>query len=179
MKIQDLDDWAAFLDREISTLRGHHDPAAPTFAMLDTSYAELRAASDELKEQTARAETVLLDAERMRRRVDAVFQLSADAIFETDADGRILEANASAARLLNVRLEYLLGKALVLFVKEEERPLLSKFLHPSDPAEVIRQDLSIQPRDGPPVPATVSVKRVEPMSGDPVRLMWLIRGAAE
>src|SRR5438045_3164409 len=99
MKIQDLDDWAAFLDREITTLRSHDTAAEANFVMLDTSYAELRAASDELKEQTARAELQVLDAERARRRIDALFQLSTDAILETDASAKILDANASAARL--------------------------------------------------------------------------------
>src|SRR6185312_10127593 len=140
MRPQDLDDWAAFLDREMVTLRGHADPtAATTFAMLDTSYAELQAASTEIKAQAAQIERVASDAEANRRRLAALFQLTTDAILETDDSGVVLDANDSATRLLNVRIDYLRQKPLVLFVAEHDRPLLQKFLRPADSVQPVRQ----------------------------------------
>jgi PAS domain S-box-containing protein len=177
MKTEDLDDWAAFLDREISALRGHSNPAT---AMLDTSYAELRAASDELRERSAQIERVVLEANHTHRRREALLQLVTDAVIETDAEGKVLEANESAGRLLNVRSEFLLGKALLLFVSETAWGTLREVTAAAVKGSgVVRQDLTLQPRDGPALQCSLSAVRVAGDMSEPARITWLIRDVAE
>src|SRR5438874_1033859 len=60
------------------------------------------------------ASAVAIDAER--ERYGELFDFAPDAYLVTDTDGKILEANSAAGRLLGVPPRHLDGKLLVSFV---------------------------------------------------------------
>lgn len=88
---------------------------------LSLSLQDLQIAVEELRQQNEElAESrMLVDAER--RRYQELFDFAPDGYLVTTQEGTILEANKTAAQLLNVSSGRLVGKPLVVCVTPEER----------------------------------------------------------
>jgi PAS domain S-box-containing protein len=89
---------------------------------------ELLVADEELRVQAEElvASREVIDAER-ERYVD-LFELLPDAVVEVDDEGRILDANEAASRLLGVATRIIVGKLLVSFAVNNDRRTVRRLL---------------------------------------------------
>jgi PAS domain S-box-containing protein len=95
--------------------------AGAVAAELDVAVHELQTAYEQLQRQAADLQEAraLLDAERARYR--ELFEVAREGYLVTDAAGAIHESNHGAATLLNLPIEYLIGKPLAAYVADEDR----------------------------------------------------------
>jgi PAS domain S-box-containing protein len=108
------------LRAKIGKFRAHaaeaaHDDPLTEEALVDLSSAveELRVASEELSQKQRDLESAHFEIERERRRFQDLFERAPDGYVVTDLEGRIVEANQAAVRLLQVPLSTLRGTGFV------------------------------------------------------------------
>jgi two-component system cell cycle sensor histidine kinase/response regulator CckA len=140
-----------------------------------------------------------------RQRYQALFEFAPDGYLVTNGSGMIWEANRKAGTLLNVRCDRLAHKPLILYIAESDRKAFSLQLDrltqvskryqfvtaASQPnrgschAERImcpvlqNWEVLLQPRDGKPFPAEISVSAEYTRSGELVQLLWSLRDVSE
>jgi PAS domain S-box-containing protein len=119
---------------------------------LEVAHEELRVAEEALDEQRHQIERLVALHDRGQRWRDHLFALLPVGVLVTDAEGKILETNASAADLLGVRPVRLPGKPLQVYVDTAHRRL-------------VRDLLGRVARGEPELHATV---RLTPRTGEPV-----------
>ena len=83
---------------------------------LETTLEELRTAEEELRAQNEELRTAQAALQDERRRYAELFDVAPDALFVTDVDGRIVEANSAALELLEVPLRLVEGEMLTEFL---------------------------------------------------------------
>ena len=88
---------------------------------LSISLQELQAAAEELRQQNEELAASRRAVEQERQHYQELFELAPDGYLVTDKEASILEVNQTAAELLNVSSERLVGKPLVVCVTPEER----------------------------------------------------------
>jgi diguanylate cyclase (GGDEF)-like protein/PAS domain S-box-containing protein len=136
-------------------LHGAHDLmleiTAPLFAVVLCLFTGIVASADR---QTLAAMLAAVSVKRERALISGVFSASIDGILVLSADGRIADANASAARLLGVKRGTLIGRSIRVFLPA---------LRPSDPADTTldtgRFELRASTPRG-PLPVEVSLSPV-------------------
>jgi two-component system cell cycle sensor histidine kinase/response regulator CckA len=138
---------------------------------------ELREAEEELRLQNEALEAAhhQLDDERLRYR--QLFLYAPDAYLLTDLSGIVREANLSAARLLNIRPQFMPGKAVVSFVALEDRPRVRAELDRwrSEPTpKILEVRLQPRSRDAFDAAITLSVARGGPHD-TAIGFRWLVR----
>jgi len=101
------------------------------------------------------------EREATARWLDAVLDSMGDAVFVTTADGRILRANAAAARLTGFEAEELTGRALASLVAEQDR---AGFDIERASAEV--RELTVGTRSGQIIPVSLGGSCMEAGQGD-------------
>jgi PAS domain S-box-containing protein len=177
MREHDLQHQISLLQQRIALLqqRAATDSAPPadvqaeTFEELQTMLEELHMAEEELA-------VMYQVAEAERQRYQELFDFAPDGYVVTDAAGTIREANRAAATMLAVPQTRLRGKPLVAFVPQEERRAfrtrLAQLLQRRDVQE---WEVRLQPRQGEPFYAAVTVAegydRQKKMPG----VRWLLR----
>src|SRR5207253_2892779 len=77
---------------------------------------ELRVVQEDLASQNTELEELQQEVGEERQRYAELFDLAPDAYLVTDEYGKILEANRSAVRLLELEEQALVGKPLSVFV---------------------------------------------------------------
>jgi PAS domain S-box-containing protein len=114
--------------RELAAAVGSRPLTDRMFAEASVTVEELIVAEEELRVQAAElaASRDAVDAER--ERYAELFEMLPDAVIETDAHGRILEANDAAVRLLGVPVRSISGKLLVSFARNEDRKVVRRLL---------------------------------------------------
>ena len=137
---------------------------------------ELTVAHEQLRRQTAELQDArrMLDVERERFR--ELFDVAPEGLIETDAAGTIRDANRGTATLLNIPLEYLLGKPLAVFVEPDERRAFRTRVYRTrvDGAEQ-EWTGNLVPRDGERVRTFFSVGPMLDAKGRVTGLRWLVR----
>jgi PAS domain-containing protein len=106
--------------------RAHKAPAVPSLVQdaleeLSTALEELRTATENLTEQADEIAGIRRRAEQERQDFHALFTSLPIPCLFTDVNGRVLDANPQASRLLNVGRQHLVGKPLILFFTERDR----------------------------------------------------------
>lgn len=161
---------------------------------LQTSIVELLTAEEELKNQN---ETLLetrqaLDEERQR--YQDLFDFAPGGYLETDLDGKILEANQSAALMFNQPQKQLQGKVLPILIVKEDRQLFRDRLtrvrrylevegHPRNETADLKitfmpeWEIRFNPRNKNPFQAAISMGILQ--RGPKKYLRWLIRDVSE
>ncbi|HEY8077611.1 MAG TPA: PAS domain-containing protein, partial [Labilithrix sp.] len=86
------------------------------YAIVERQQEELSVADEELRVQAEELENAVAVAHAERRRYRELFQQAFDAMFLTDRAGVIVDANASAARLLATESRFLHGRPLAKLV---------------------------------------------------------------
>ena len=145
-------------------------------AALGTTMEELTVAGEELRHQNEELVRARDALERERHRYRELFEMAPDIYLVTDLHGVILEANAAATEMLNLRAGFLVGKPLVAFVPEEGRPAFRSELvqvQAADGRDRLR--LRLRPRRGEVFHADASVAVIRDWRGASTGLRWLIR----
>jgi two-component system sensor histidine kinase UhpB len=111
------------------------------------------------------------------RRYRELFEHAPDGLLSTDAEGKIQDANRSAARLLRVLRREMIGRPLALFVSPEQRSSfharLAKFR--AGPFEIKEWHVRLVPRGGEPVETAVAITSVRDFPGGRPRLLCAVR----
>jgi PAS domain S-box-containing protein len=150
-------------------------------AELETAAAELRAAEDELRQQSLNllAAHEQLDAERARYR--DLFEAAPDGYLVTDRTGKIYEANRAAANMLGLNAEFLTGRPFLRFFVEHDQEVARREilqLHQSHrPSEWTAR---IAPRGGASsFWATLRVSATTDIDGKLTSIRWLVRDVSQ
>src|SRR5688572_10350565 len=129
---------------------------------------ELRVADDNLvvAHQVAEAE---------RQRYQELFDFVPDGYLVTDAVGTIREANRAVATMLAVPQTRLRGKPLVAFVPQAERRAFRRGLTELSQRRGIQKwEVHLQPRQGEPFYAAITVAGTYDRQGKVVAVRWLL-----
>ncbi len=90
--------------------------------------------------------------------------------------GTIREANRAAAKLLNVSEKFLVGKALINFIPNEQHRAFCTELDRLKQLELMQEwEVHLKPRDGLDFNAALSVAAVRDWEGKSVGWRWLLR----
>jgi|GEM_PF-5430657 len=144
---------------------------------LETTLVELQAAEDELRQQNEELVMAREIAELERQRYQDLFEFAPDAYLVTDPTGKILEANRAATTLLSLKLNYLIGKPLLVFIAQSDR---QKFLTQLRDLEHIQEwEINLQPRKNKSFCASMKVVAMYDLVGQLNGWRWLISDITE
>ncbi|HBB31126.1 MAG TPA: PAS sensor protein [Cyanobacteria bacterium UBA8803] len=147
---------------------------------LQMIYEEMQAS---LAASTVLEEEILQQSEQAvaeRQRYYDLFQFAPDAYLLTDANGLILEANAAARKLLNIRQNSLVRMPLASFVPPVERQALRSYLNKMRQLQPVEDlEISLCPRDGKAFAAQLKVTIARDFSGDIAALRIGIRDISQ
>jgi PAS domain S-box-containing protein len=147
---------------------------------LRAALEELRAADEKMRQQNEELAAARLELENERRRYHEVFDLAPDAYLVTDLGGIITEANLAATRLLGVEDRFLEGKALAVFVTNEDRPRFRAVLADVGlGAPTHTAAFRLQPQQNGPIAAEVTYSLIALPEGKPTGIRWLIRHVSD
>jgi PAS domain S-box-containing protein len=196
-----IEEWLS----RVAALRQHTDSVAAVTGevyqfpheqqnlLMETS-EELYIASEELhvaQEQLLQQHEYLLQQnqeliaarealEAQRRRYQELFELAPDGYLVTDALGKIQEVNRAAAKMLNIEPRFLVGKVLSVFIAREELQRFRCQLAQLDQVDQVQEwEVPIQPRQGTPFDAALSVSPVRDQECQLIALRWLLRDITE
>jgi PAS domain S-box-containing protein len=140
---------------------------------LEVAHEELRVAEAELTEQREQIEQLVARHDSGQRWRDHLFALLPVGVLVTDAEGKILETNATAAELLGVRPVHLPGKPLVVYVAADHRRALRDLLGRLGRGEPeLHATLQLTPRFGQPV--TAGLVALPDPDGPPGTVRWIL-----
>ncbi len=163
-----------------------HSPGNPSisevFVELQTALEELQVAEEELYQQHAELEVTREALEAEYQRYQELFEFAPDGYLITSLDGTILEANHAAAQLLNLPQQLLVRKPLATFIAKPARQAL-RFqlaqLKLGQSERLQELELPLQPRQGMPLDAAITVTTAYNREGRPGTLRWLLRDITE
>ena len=120
-----------------------------------------------------------IHAERLR--YQELFHLAPDAYLVTSLAGIVHEANAAAARLLNLDARRLMTKPLGVFVPAEgRREFRARLAQAARDGRMDDWETMVRPRGGAAlVPVSCSVTAVRGAGGETTALRWLVRDVSE
>ncbi|MEH1951508.1 MAG: PAS domain S-box protein [Nostoc sp.] len=149
--------------------------------LLQQAITEISISLEELQQQNEEliATRHLVEAERQR--YYDLFNFTPDGYLLTDATGIIQEANYAAAKLLNVRQSYLIGKPMAVFVYQTERQKFRQImLQLQQQGQISREELRFFHEQGiTDFPAEITAIAVENSQGKTGNLRWLFRDISE
>jgi sigma-B regulation protein RsbU (phosphoserine phosphatase) len=143
---------------------------------LQVAYEELQVADEELHQQISELEESHKATETLYARYQNLFEFAPDGYVVTDPLGMIQEANPVAARLLNIRPEYLAGKPLRLFLPEMQTEFdqwLKRLRHDSQGDQ--KREVRLHPRNRKPIYAEISAASNPFEATGETSIRWLIR----
>ena len=139
---------------------------------LQETLEELQIAEEELRQQNEQLIYSREITEAEKQRYQNLFEFAPNGYLATDCLGIIQQANYAAASLLGVRQSHLIGKPLVVFIREKDRPQfgsrLRKVLHLQE------WEIDFQPRKTPVFSASVRVNPISDSEGKQTGLLWSI-----
>jgi PAS domain S-box-containing protein len=150
--------------------------AAPQSPLIEEAVEELSAALEELQAANELLQQQNEELAAAHQRYRELFDFAPEAYLVTDIRGTIQEANDTAAALLRVRKDFLLGKPLKVFIAEEDsRAFLGHLTQIRQPGCVRQWEGRVQPREGPTFPAMISIAAAADAQGRVIGLRWLLR----
>ena len=150
------------------------------FKELYSALEELEAAKEELRQQHEQLSETQAKVETERQRYQDLFEFAPDGYLATDANGVIRAANCAAARLFNVKQQFLVGKPLVVFIPESERQAFRANLSELQNGEwICPLEVSLQPLKGVPFDAALTVATIRNSEGKLLALRWLLRDVTD
>jgi PAS domain S-box-containing protein len=154
----------------------HHDEVlSAAFEELAVALEELRATDVEQQRQCEAwlDERVALEAECQR--YQDLFTHAPIGYLVTSLNGTIRQANATAAKLLQMDEKWLTGRALALFVPDgQRRAFRSAIAQLRENQQRHLWELRLQPWSGPPFDAELIIAIDQGQDGRPLALRWLI-----
>lgn len=134
---------------------------------------ELRTAEEELRQQNEQLVATQQILEFERRRYRDLFEFAPDAYLVTDIYSGIQEANRAAGRLFKVPSNQLIGKPLVVFISNADRPDFRRCLAQFNFQQ--NWEVNVKPREGNPIPVLISVTNIKNLQDEVVGVRWLLR----
>ncbi len=120
----------------------------------------------------------LLEAERQH--YQDLFELAPDGYLVTNTEGIIQEANLTAANLLNVSKQFLVGKPIISFVVVQERQQVRNELIQLSQSHRVKELLvRLQQRYGELFDAALTVAVVRNHRGKAISVRWIMRNISE
>jgi PAS domain S-box-containing protein len=153
--------------------------------MVNSLLEELSIAMEELRVQNEELLSNRLALEQERERYKELFDFAPDGYLVTDMYGVIHAANQSAGQMLNVMPKHLVGKPIAIYIVKNDLNRFRSFLHKLNYQQnnyPLLDMFTIQPREGKPFPASISVTPsmlVESLSGQNTSFRWLFRDVTE
>lgn len=142
---------------------------------LQTSYEELQVSEEELRAQSQELAEAYQRLVHERQRYRDLFEHAPVGYLVTDPDGMIRDVNGTGSRLFGATQQYLRGKPLRVFVDDDARVELSRWLRDVRDADgAVTGDLRLQPHDGGPVDVRCIVAPVRGRGGEPDAVRWVI-----
>ena len=163
---------ASLLSSDASAAR---DLSMQAIEELETALEELRVADEEMGIQNDRLTQTHHELISAQMDYELLIDAAFDGYFVTDSFGVIDRVNARAAQLLEIEDRFLVGKPLILFVAEKDRSAFRTELNRPEADRAQRQfDLSLAPRQGGPIPVTLTVVPGRSPEGTP-KNRWLLK----
>ena len=172
----------ADLRRRIDALPEHERQGllAEAAEGLSIALEELQVTSEEMHQQNEELATARLHSEMGRHRYQELFNLAPEGYLVTDPEGTIQEINRAASTLLSVPQSFLIGKPLAVFVKEEDLRAFRTQLSRLPALERVEDwEILLQPRDGEPFPAAITITTVRDSNGKLAYLRWIVHDTSE
>ncbi|WP_375500597.1 PAS domain S-box protein [uncultured Nostoc sp.] len=137
-------------------------------------------AAEELHQQNEELIQTRNWLESERQHYQELFEFAPDAYLVTNTEGIIQEANFTAAKLLNVSKQFLVGKPMINFVPLEERQhLRSELIELSQSDRVKELLIRLQQRHGELFDAALTVAVARNPQGKATSLRWVLRNISE
>jgi PAS domain S-box-containing protein len=172
-----LRDYAASVRGWLDRVRSRETPGADArelAARLDAQVAALHVAEEKLRVQGEELREAVEQADRERRRYQALFHDAPAAYLITDVNGGIREINAAAARLLQLPPSQARGKPLPVLVRDPAG-LRSRLARLARMERIEDWTTEVMARDGGTVPVQVSAAAVDGADGAASEIRWLLR----
>ncbi|MEH2168825.1 MAG: PAS domain S-box protein [Nostoc sp.] len=151
--------------------------------LLQQAIAEISISLEELQQQNEELIATRHLVEEERQRYYDLFNFAPDGYLITDTTGIIQEANYAAAKLLNVRQSYLIGKPIAVFVHQTERQKFRQIMLQLQQQEQIKtEELRIfhhKNKKSIDFPAELTAIAVEDSQGKTGNLRWLFRDISD
>jgi two-component system invasion response regulator UvrY len=142
---------------------------------LRAALEELRVADEALHQQNEELASARLAVEAERQRYQELFDFAPDGYLVTNVAGSIQEANRAAAAMLGVLQHHLVGKPLMVFLAlEEHEAFCAQLLRLQQSEGVQELEMRVQPRQGAPFLAALTVAPICDAQGTVVGLRWLL-----
>lgn len=146
------------------------------FKELGVVSEELQVAVEELQQQNEELAVSRVEVELQRQRYQELFEFAPDGYLVTDINGTVQEANRAAANLLNVSQRFLVGKPLIIFVKEDERQVFHDRLSQLQQVEQVEEwVVRLVPRRGEPFDVALTVASITDGKGNVVGMRICVR----
>jgi PAS domain S-box-containing protein len=168
--------------RRIDASPGHERQGllGETVEELSVALEELQGTSEELRQQNEALAMSRRHADVERQRYVELFDFAPEGYLVTDLNGRIQEANWAASTLLSVPQIFLIGKPLTVFVGDKDNRTFMTQLNRLPTLKRLEDwQITLQPRDGKPFPAAITVTTVPGSRGKPSSLRWMIHDISE
>lgn len=136
---------------------------------------ELQVAVEELQQQNEELALAKLEIEIQRQRYQELFDFAPHGYVVTDPNGIIQEANRATADLLNISQRFLIGKPLIIFVTEEQRPEFHEILIQLQHEQVQECVVNLCPRKGEPFEAALRTTNFTDCKGNLLGMRISIR----
>lgn len=150
------------------------------FRELGVASEELQVAIEQLVSQAEELATTRVQLEDQCQRYQDLFEFLPYAYLVTDPQGTIQEANRTAGTLLNISQQFLVGKPLDIFVSKSERCTFSTKIIQLQQSEGVQEwVLQMQPRQGQPFDAAVTIAPVRNPKNIVVSFRWILRDITE
>jgi PAS domain S-box-containing protein len=137
---------------------------------LESAVEELQVAQEQLIESRRALEAAKEQLQRERDKYWQLFDSAPEAYLVTGAQSDILEANKSAAELLNISQRFLTGKVLSVFVSDERARFALQTAHLAQAGGSADWMLRLRPRERAPIEVAARV-----VSAGDGTLRWMLR----
>lgn len=150
------------------------------FKELYSTSKVVQLAAEELYQQNEELIQTRNWLETERQHYQELFEFAPDAYLVTNTEGIIQEANYTAAKLLNVSKQFLVGKPMINFVLLEERQHLHSELIELSQSDTVREIfIRLQQRYGELFDAALTVAVARNPQGKATSLRWVVRNINE
>jgi PAS domain S-box-containing protein len=159
----------------------HQETMTLALEELSNALEELRVIMEELQRQD---ELIVARqaVELERKRYEELFDFAPDGYLVTDVEGIIQEANRAVSELLCVRVAFLIGKPLTVFVPAAEQHKFHTQLIQSIKPQLMplqNWEVYLQPRGGVPFIGSINISAIYNQEQKIIGLRWLIRDVTE
>ncbi|ADI64390.1 helix-turn-helix domain-containing protein [Trichormus azollae] len=152
------------------------DLVPEAFKELKYTSNKLQLAAEELYHQNEELIQTRNLLETERQHYQELFEFAPDGYLVTNQQGIIQKANHTAAQLLNIAQNFLVGKPIINFIpREQYQHFYSELIQISQSPQTREILLSLKPRHGHYFNASLKVKSLVKNEQQSVTLYWLIR----